>query len=52
MQDVYVKLYSGLSWQEEAFNKTTLFTNKLEKNLRYKLVKCCIWSIVFYSLDT
>ena len=29
-----------------AFNrKKTLFTNKLDLNVRKKLVKCCIWSI-------
>ena len=36
-----------------AFNKkTTLLTSKLELNLRKKLVKYYIWSIVLYSAET
>jgi hypothetical protein len=31
-----------------AFNKKTLFTSKLDLNLRKKLVKCYIWSIALY----
>jgi endonuclease III-like uncharacterized protein len=29
--------------------KKTFFTNKLDLNLRKKVVKCCIWSIGFYG---
>jgi hypothetical protein len=36
-----------------AFNKTkTLFTGKLDLNLRKKLVKCYIWSIALYGAQT
>jgi hypothetical protein len=35
------------------FNKKkTLFTSKLDLNLRNKLVKCCIWSMAFYGAET
>jgi len=35
-----------------AFNKKTLFTSKLDLNLRKKSVKCYIWSITLYSAET
>jgi hypothetical protein len=36
-----------------AFNKkNTLFTSKLDLNLRNKLVKCYIWSISLYGAET
>jgi hypothetical protein len=36
-----------------AFNrKKTLFTNKLDLELRKKLVKCYIWSIALYGAET
>jgi hypothetical protein len=36
-----------------AFNKKkTLFTSKLDLNLRKKLVKCYIWSTAFYGAET
>jgi len=36
-----------------AFNKKkTLFTSKLELNLRKKLVKCYIWSMALYGAET
>jgi hypothetical protein len=35
-----------------AFNKKTLFTSKLESELRKKLVKCYIWSIALYDAET
>jgi hypothetical protein len=36
-----------------AFNKKkTLFTSKLDFNLRKKLVKCYIWSIALYGAET
>ena len=33
-------------------NKKTLFTNKLDLNLRKKLVKCYIWSMALYGAET
>ena len=36
-----------------AFNKKKiLFTNKLDLNLRKKLVKCYIWSMALYGAET
>jgi hypothetical protein len=36
-----------------AFNKKkTLFTSKLDLELRKKLVKCYIWSIALYDVET
>ena len=36
-----------------AFNKKkTLFTSKLNLNLRKKLVKCYIWSMALYGAET
>jgi hypothetical protein len=35
-----------------AFDKKTLFTSKLDLNLRKKLVKCYIWSIALYGAET
>jgi len=53
MEDVRVKLNPGLSWQKAAFNKKkTLFTSKLDLNLRKKLVKCYIWSMALYGTET
>jgi len=35
------------------FNKKKgLFTNKLDLNLKTKLVKCYIWSIALYAAET
>ena len=35
-----------------AFNKKTLFTSKLDLDLRKKLVKCYIWSMALYGAET
>jgi hypothetical protein len=36
-----------------AFNrKETLFTIKLDADLRKKLKKCCVWSTAFYAAET
>ena len=36
-----------------AFNKKkTLFTSKLDLNLRKKLIKCYIWSLALYGAET
>jgi len=32
--------------------KKTLFTSKLDLNLRKKLIKCYIWSMAFYGAET
>ena len=34
---------------EAAFSKKILFISKLDLNLKKKLVKCYIWSVVFYG---
>ena len=33
-------------------NTKTLFTSKLDLNLRKKLVKCYIWSMALYGAET
>jgi hypothetical protein len=35
-----------------AFSKKPLFTSKLDLNLKNKLGKCNIWSIVLYGAET
>jgi hypothetical protein len=41
-----------LSWQKVAFNqKKTLFTAKLDLNLRKKLAKCYNWNIALYGVE-
>jgi hypothetical protein len=53
MQGVHVKLnqncYGKSNIQQE---KTTLFTSKLDLNLRKKLTKCYIWSVALYGAET
>jgi hypothetical protein len=34
------------------FNKKTLFTSKLDLELRKKLVKCYMWNIALYGAET
>ena len=48
------EIKSRISMAKAAFNKKkkTLFTSKLDLNLRKKLVKCCIWSMAFYGAET
>jgi hypothetical protein len=42
-----------MAMAKEIFNKKkTLFTSKLELNLRKKLVKCYIWSVALYGAKT
>jgi hypothetical protein len=44
---------SRIAMAKAAFNKkNTLFTSKLDVNLRKKLVKCHIWSIALYGAET
>ena len=42
-----------IAMAKAVFNKKkTLFTNKLDLNLRKKLVKCYIWSMALYGAET
>jgi hypothetical protein len=45
------EIKSKITTAKAAFNKKTLYTSKLELNLRKKLVKCYIWSIALYGAD-
>jgi hypothetical protein len=46
------EILSIVAMAERAFNKKYLFTNKLDRNLRKKLVKWYIWSIALYGVKT
>jgi hypothetical protein len=47
------EIKSRIAMAKTAFNKKkNLFTSKLNLNLRKKLVKCYIWSIVLYGAET
>jgi hypothetical protein len=46
------EIKSRIALAKATFNKKTLFTSKLELNLREKLVKCYIWSIALYGAET
>jgi hypothetical protein len=47
------EIKSRIAMAKAAFNKKkTLFTSKLDLNLRKKLVKCYIWSIALYGAET
>jgi len=47
------EIKSRISMAKSAFNKKkTLFTRKLDLNLRKKLVKCYIWSMALYGAET
>ena len=47
------EIKSRIAMAKSAFNKTkTLFTNRLDLNLRKKLIKCYIWSMAFYGAET
>jgi hypothetical protein len=52
MLDVHAKLNPELPWQKQHSSRRRLFTNKLELNLRKKLVKCYTCSIAFYGAET
>jgi len=52
MQDVHVKLNQVLSWKKQYSTRRRLFTNKLDLNLRKKLIKCYIWSITLWDAET
>jgi hypothetical protein len=47
------EIKSRIAMVKAAFNKKkTLFTSKLDLNLRKKLVKCYIWRMAFYGAET
>ena len=47
------EIKSRIAIAKAAFNKKkTLFTSKLDLNLRKKLVKCYIWGMAFYGAET
>ena len=46
------EIKSRIAMAKAAFNKKTLFTSKLDLNLRKKLVKCYIWRMALYGAET
>jgi hypothetical protein len=47
------EITSSIAMAKAAFSKTkSLFTRKMDLNLRNKLVNCYIWSIVLYDAET
>ena len=47
------EIKSRIAMAKAAFNKKrTLFTSKLDVNLRKELVKCYIWSMALYGAET
>ena len=47
------EIKSTIVMAKAAFNKkNTLFTSKLDLNLRKKLVKCYVWSMALYGAET
>ena len=47
------EIKSRIAIAKAAFSKKkTLFTNKLDLNLRKKLIKCYIWNMAFYGAET
>ena len=50
---MYVTSKSKIAMAKAAINKKkTLFTRKLDLNLRKKIVKCYIWSMALYGAET
>jgi hypothetical protein len=46
------RIRSRIAMEKAAFNrKKTFFTNKLDLNLRKKLVKCYVWSTALYGAE-
>jgi hypothetical protein len=45
------EIKSRIAMAEAAFNKKTLFTSKLNLNLRKKLVKYYIWSVALHGAE-
>jgi hypothetical protein len=53
MDDVFVKFNLRIALAKAAYNKKrALFTRKMDLELKKKLVKCYIWSIVIYGYET
>jgi hypothetical protein len=46
------EIQSGIAMAKAAFYMRTLFTSKLDLNLRKKLVKCYVWSIALCGAET
>ena len=46
------EITSRFAMAKAAFNKQTLFTGKLDLNLRKKIVKFCVWSIALCGTET
>jgi hypothetical protein len=46
------EIKSRTAMVKAAFNKKTLFTSKLDLNVRKKLVKYYIWNMVLYGAET
>ena len=46
------EIKSRIAIAKAAFSKKTLFTSKLDLNLRKKLIKCYIWSMTLYGAET
>ena len=47
-----MEIKCGIAMAKAAFNKKkTLFTSKLDVNLRKKLIKCYIWSMALYGVE-
>jgi hypothetical protein len=52
MENVLVKFNPGLLWQKlHLKKKKSLFTRKMDLELRKKLVKCYIWSVALYGAE-
>ena len=47
------EIKSRIAMEKAAFSKKkTLFTSKLDLNLRKRLIKCYIWSMALYGAET
>jgi hypothetical protein len=52
MKYVLVKLNPGLLCQKLHLKRRGLLTSKMDLELRKKLVKCYVWSITLYGVET
>ena len=46
------EIKSRIAMAKTEFKKKTLFTSKLDLNLRKKLVKCYFWNMALYGAET
>ena len=46
------EIKSRVAMGKTAFNKKTFFTSRLDLHLRKKLVKCCVWGVTLYGVET